>query len=160
MNTTYPTTDEEYGQILDNYVIGCVDTLVVYKDKIILERRQKNPIEGEWWIFGGRMLIGESFEETAHRGLLRELGIDIPKERFENIGAFSLRWPTRREVDATNGCHHLLAAHMVVISDDEYEAINDFVSRNAINARWFSDKDLKLEKLLPELAAVIAKKFN
>jgi ADP-ribose pyrophosphatase YjhB (NUDIX family) len=157
LDVKYRFSDEEYGQILDNFVIGCVDSVVLYQNKIILEKRQSNPIQGEWWIFGGRVQVGESLNDTARRGLARELGVEISSDRFVEIGSFNLIWPIRREPTVINGCHHLLIAHMVEINEREYDEINDYTSKNHMDVCWLDLNKLEDQKLLPEMNAIITK---
>lgn len=148
-------TDDEYGRVLDNIVVGCVDVAVTHKGTILLEKRVSKPIQGEWWIFGGRMQFGETFKETARRGVYRELGIDIQDtDRFNEIGIFNLRWPDRREPISENGCHHLLVAHSIEISDIEKEAIDGLIDKRNVDARWIDMKGHNLY-LLDEVESII-----
>lgn len=153
----YQFSDEEYGEVLNNFVIGCVDTLVIYRDKVLLEKRSKDPIKGAWWIFGGRMIVGEGFRQTARRGLQRELGIDPAEDRFIEIGTFNLTWPTRREPDASKGCHHLLVAHKIQIDEFENKIITNLIKQNKLDAHWFSSSELSSLVILPELKLIIEK---
>jgi len=150
----YAFTDEEYGKVLDNIVVGCVDVAVVYNDQILLERRRSNPIKGEWWIFGGRINKGEDLQEAARRGVERELGLRFEDEdRFVELGAYNLRWPTRREPLTTNGCHHLLIAHMIVISDVEKDKIDSFLSKGRLITEWHQIR--QSESYVPDMNAII-----
>ena len=145
----YKLTDEEYGKVLDNVVVGCVDVVVLHKNKILLEQRKVHPIKGEWWIFGGRILIGEELNQTAQRSVLRELGLKAAKDRFINFGTFNLIWPKRREPVETNGCHHLLIAHMIEIDDDEKQVVDSFLSKKHLQTKWhdLAENDYVLKEI-------------
>ena len=150
-------TDEEYGKVLDNIVVACVDVAVTHQGSILLEKREFMPIKDEWWIFGGRMLVGESFKETARRSVFRELGVDIEDtNRFSETGTFNLRWPTRREPISENGCHHLLIAHTVEVSNEEKEIIDAFTKNKQDVIGWFDMRNHDLD-LLPEIQSIIQK---
>ena len=51
----YQFSDEEYGRVLDNFVIACVDVVVLHGNKVLLEKRTYDPLHDQWWIFGGRI---------------------------------------------------------------------------------------------------------
>ena len=149
--TEYVFSDQEYGDVLDNFVIGCVDVAVHYEGRILLERRKYNPIKDEWWIFGGRMLRNETLKEAAVRGMDRELGLTLPGERFSELGAYNLIWPSRREVEELSGCQHLLIAHRVELDRRDYEDVNKHIVAKSITAEWFNYKDVIGENFLDEI---------
>jgi len=147
----YAFSDKEYGNVLDNFVIGCVDVAVCYKEKILLVMRTDNPIKDEWWIFGGRVHRNEDLKTTASRGVYRELGIKLPDERYTEIGTYNLKWPVRREPKDLNGCHHLLVAHHTELNDQEYDEVNEYVAKSSLTAKWFDYKEIASGKFLDEI---------
>jgi ADP-ribose pyrophosphatase YjhB (NUDIX family) len=40
----WPFTDVEYGKILDNIAVACVDVAVIFDNKVLLVKRSKEPI--------------------------------------------------------------------------------------------------------------------
>jgi len=147
-------SDAEYGKVLDNIVIACVDVVIMHKNEILIEQRSSDPIKNEWWIFGGRMQANETFQETAQRGILRELSLNIEdKSRFKELLTLNLRWPTRRELPVTNGCHHLLIAHQINISNEERAVIDKNTSNQRIE--WFDVDVIRSKDILPELRLLI-----
>ena len=153
----YVFSDEEYGDVLNNFVIGCVDVAVCYKGKILLETRTDNPIKDEWWIFGGRIQRNEDLNAAASRGVYRELGVKLPRERYSVIGVYNLIWPVRREPDELNGCHHLLIAHHVELSHREYIDVNEFVATSSMTAKWFDFKEIVDGRFLNEIKDITFK---
>lgn len=146
----------EYERVLDTIAVGCVDVAILYKSKILLVRRAFDPIKGEWWIFGGRIFKGEALTRTAYRGIKRELGLDIQDEsRFKEIGTFSLVWPTRSEPHHGNGCHHILIAHSIEITPEEFESVEAFV-KDSPSYQWF-DIQKNATLFTPELNDVLSK---
>lgn len=147
----YAFSDEEYGNVLDNFVIGCVDVAICFKGKILLVMRTDNPIKDEWWIFGGRMYRNEDLKTSASRGVHRELGMKLPEERYIEIGTYNLKWPLRREKNVLNGCHHLLVAHYAELTDQEYNEVNEYLAKNLIMAKWFDYEEVATGKFLDEM---------
>ncbi len=148
----YNFTDEEYGKVLDNFVIACVDVAVIHENMILLEKRRKQPDKDGWWIFGGRVNVREDLLDTARRGLQRELGLEVNRERFFKMSDYNLIWPIRREPKKENGCNHLLLAHGIILDKIEYLNVNNYIKNHNIDARWFSinnpEKDLTEKNIL------------
>jgi len=98
-------SDEAYGEALDSLVLACVD-IVLTNDSgaMLLGKRSREP-HPDWWIIGGRMRPGESFEEAASRNIRRELGLEINPTRFQYLCTYSLAWARRAQEPKENGSH-------------------------------------------------------
>lgn len=131
--------DDEYGRALDSLVISCVDLVLVNGGKILLGKRDQLP-QKDWWIIGGRMRPGESFEETAQRNAKRELNLDIAPERFSFLTVFSTVWSKRAQSPQENGTHTISTVMFAVISNSEKNAIvyNDEYSET----QWVSPEEI------------------
>lgn len=115
-------SDEEYGKVLDSIVITCADIVLINKGKMLLGKRTRDP-QHDWWVIGGRMKPGESFEEAASRNLKRELGLSIDLKRFKYLTTFSAVWDKRHHPPKENGIHTVSVVMCAKISDDEVESI-------------------------------------
>lgn len=125
-------SEENYAMVLDNAVITCVDICVINtKKQILLGKRTWYP-HPDWWIIGGRMKPGESFNEAASRNIKRELQLDISPERFKRLWEYSMTWAKRVQSPEENGCHTVSITMMLKISlqeelkikfNEEYETI-------------------------------------
>lgn len=142
-NTEYKLSTEEYGKVLDNIVVACVDVAIIYNNQILLEKRLREPAKNLLWIFGGRMIAGEDYSQTAKRVIQNEIKLRINEDRFFKIGDFNLKWPTRHEEPAENGCHHLLIAHGVNIKHEEFCSINFLIENENINWAWYKPSEIK-----------------
>jgi len=66
-----------YRQIISVLPILCVDMVIQNeRGKFLLMRRRNEPLMGEWWVPGGRILLGESALQSCHRKLREEVGLD------------------------------------------------------------------------------------
>ncbi len=66
-----------------NYMpICCVDILPFNpeKTKVLLGKRNNEPLKGEYFSTGGRLLKGEEFKDCAVRKAKEELGLEISSE--------------------------------------------------------------------------------
>lgn len=69
---------DEYQQILRRVPVLCVDGILVnQRGQFLLVKRKNAPMQGEWWVPGGRVLKGETLEAAFTRKMREELGIDV-----------------------------------------------------------------------------------
>lgn len=74
--------------------LPAVGIICLRGDEVLLIKRGKPPREGEWSIPGGRVELGESFEQAALRELLEETGVTA--QIMDKIAT----------IDADFGTHH------------------------------------------------------
>ena len=69
---------ELYRDILEVLPILCIDLVIQNEDgEYLLIKRKNEPLKGEWWVIGGRVVKGETLEECARRKISEELSINI-----------------------------------------------------------------------------------
>lgn len=75
--------DGLYKQILSVLPVVCVDIVIRNESgQYLLARRKNEPLKGEWWVVGGRILHGEAVREACVRKTLEEVGLEIDEMRF------------------------------------------------------------------------------
>lgn len=145
-------SDEDYAKVLDNIVITCADCLVINKNKILLGKRTYEP-QPDWWIIGGRMRPGESFETAAARNTKREIGLDIKPSRFRYFSAYSSVWARRAQAPQDHGSHTISIIMILEISNTEAEAIK--LGEGFEKIQWIKPKDIiaRAKEFHPELVS-------
>lgn len=69
---------EQYHRIIEVLPILCVDVIVTNtRGEYLLIRRANEPLKGEWWVIGGRVLKGETLEQAAVRKVLEETSLNV-----------------------------------------------------------------------------------
>jgi ADP-ribose pyrophosphatase YjhB (NUDIX family) len=91
-----------YDQIMRLMPIPSVEAVIVMNGSLLFLRRKNNPASGQWWFAGGRIHKGESFEETLHREVKEETGLEIKSYRF--IKAYSRVFPERHDITIVYLC--------------------------------------------------------
>jgi ADP-ribose pyrophosphatase YjhB (NUDIX family) len=91
-----------YDQIMQLMPIPSVEAVIIMKGSLLFLRRKNNPASGQWWFAGGRIHKGESFEETLHREVKEETGLEIESYRF--IKAYSRVFPERHDITIVYLC--------------------------------------------------------
>ena len=75
---------EFYRAFLACMPVLCVDLLIRNGRKVLLVKRNREPLMGLWWVRGGRVLKGESAIDAAKRKAQSEVGLHI-EPRFVGI---------------------------------------------------------------------------
>jgi len=112
---------EAFGLILDNLVVASVDCMVVdSQGKMLLVKRALEPTAEKFWIVGGLMQPGETFEAAAQRVLEEKIKLGISEtNRFKFLNVHSYVWARREQALQENGCHILAITMAVIITDEE-----------------------------------------
>lgn len=81
---------QDYKKIVEVLPVLCVDVVVRNKKgKYLLIKRANEPLNGRWWVIGGRVFKGETLEQAAIRKVAEETGLKVnavkPVGYFEGI---------------------------------------------------------------------------
>ena len=70
-------SDATYHEVIAGMPIVCVDVVLQRKvdHKVLLVKRNREPVRAVWWLPGGRLLKGETFFQAAERKIQGEIGI-------------------------------------------------------------------------------------
>lgn len=77
----------------------------------------------DWWFIGGRAKPGDSTREAAARNIKRELGLDLPVDRFYVISNFSMVWQYRQQEPKENGTADISTVHCLELTKEEEESV-------------------------------------
>jgi colanic acid biosynthesis protein WcaH len=58
---------DTFKSIVENAPLVSIDISLAYKGKILLGRRNNQPLKGEWFIPGGRIFKNEPWQECIRR---------------------------------------------------------------------------------------------
>jgi colanic acid biosynthesis protein WcaH len=81
-----------YRRIVESLPIVCVDLLARKDNDYLLVKRTNEPLKGEWWVPGGRILKDEPVLEAVKRKLWSETGLVMLHPRF--VGFYEDAYPT------------------------------------------------------------------
>ena len=82
-----------WKQLVRKMPIPCVDTIVYRGARVLLGWRTILPYRNVWALLGGRMLYGESFEDTSKRNC-KESGLTVHQPEY--LGIFPIKFPSGR----------------------------------------------------------------
>jgi 8-oxo-dGTP diphosphatase len=122
-----------------------VGALIVEGGRVVLIKRGKAPLLGEWSIPGGVLELGETLRQGAEREALEETGLVV--RATELLGVFD------RVVPDSNGTiiyHYVLIDFLCERVSGELHAGAD-----AADAQWFTPDDVAKLPLAEDTAGVI-----
>ena len=128
----------DYGVLLDNVVVACVDLVVMAGGDIFIGQRRNEPAIHQWWTPGRKMSPGESREMAAQEIMKRELGLWISDVfRFNYLDfAPDFVWSTRAQEPVVHGCHMQTSYYLIVLEESERGKIS--VASDFLDSQWVS----------------------
>src|SRR5437763_8515910 len=127
-----------------------VGAIIVEDGRVLLIKRAKAPLLGEWSIPGGMLELGETLRQGAEREALEETGLLV--RATDLLGVFD-----RIISDETKGTlyHYVLIDFLCANISGEICAAGD-----AADARWFTPEEVAGLSLPAETADVIRLAFK
>ena len=122
-----------------------VGALIVENGRVVLIKRGKAPLLGEWSIPGGMLEIGETLRQGAEREALEETGLVV--RATELLGVFDRVVP---DAEGKIVYHYVLIDFLCERISGELQAGAD-----AADARWFTPEEVAQLSLGEDTAGVI-----
>lgn len=122
-----------------------VGALIVERGRVVLIKRGKAPLLGEWSIPGGMLELGETLRQGAEREALEETGLVV--RATELLGVFDRVVP---DSDGKIIYHYVLIDFLCQRISGEVLAGAD-----AADAQWFTPDDVAKLPLAEDTAGVI-----
>lgn len=101
--------EELYADIVDNIPIVCVDLVIYYGHRVLLVKRKQEPLRGEWFFPGGRVLRNEKLKDAVHRKAMEELNLSVSIKR--QIGVYEFFFD--KHSCSPTGSHVISIAYLV-----------------------------------------------
>jgi 8-oxo-dGTP diphosphatase len=122
-----------------------VGAIIVEDDRVLLIKRGKAPLLGEWSIPGGMLELGETLRQGAEREALEETGLVV--RATDLLGVFDRIVPdeTKRTL-----YHYVLIDFLCQKISGDVLAAGD-----ASDARWFTRADLSSLSLPEETLTIL-----
>jgi len=126
-----------------------VGAIIINDNRVVLVKRAKPPLAGEWSIPGGMLEIGETVREAAIREAKEETGLDV--EAGELLGVFDR---VLRDPEGRVQYHYVLIDFLCNVTGGELHAGCD-----AADAQWFTLEEIVKLPLMKDTAEVIRMGF-
>ena len=132
----------------DHPIVG-VGGVVIRDNFVLLIRRGREPLKGEWSIPGGMLELGETLKDGIKREILEETGLKV--RPLEPIAVLDRIHENRDRVQY----HYVIIDYVCRPAGGRLKAGSD-----VLDARWVDRRDLPDYKITPKAAAVIADAFD
>lgn len=135
---------KQYKNIMEIAPIATVDVLFFNKDKtkIILFKRNNNPLKGVYFSTGGRLIKGEKIIDCAKRQAFREAGLRINKKNLTFAGVHE---GVYKNSIFNNVSYHAVGFFYAYIFNND-DTIN--LDSQHSSYKWFSVNDKKIHPLI------------
>jgi ADP-ribose pyrophosphatase YjhB (NUDIX family) len=97
--------DKHYKMILEWMPIPTVDAIITFEGKFLLLKRKNPPVQGEWWLPGGRVRRGEALEDAVRREVREETGLEC--QSIRQVGVINQIFPE---------CHTISVYYLVDVA--------------------------------------------
>lgn len=129
-------------------IIG-VGGVVIRGDNVLLIRRGREPLKGEWSIPGGMLELGENLKDGVKRELLEETGLKV--RPLEVLTVFDRILRNGKRVQF----HYVIVDYLCTAAGGRLKSGSD-----VLDARWVRRNELPRYKVTPKAASVIADAFD
>src|ERR1700741_3522272 len=136
-----PEVQREYPQ---QPLVG-VGAILIEHGRVLLVKRGKAPLFGDWSLPGGMLELGETLRQAAEREALEETGVVVLAT--ELLGVFERIIPDQEKRTLY---HYVLIDFLCRKISGEVRAAGD-----AADARWFSAKEIEALPLPTDTRSVI-----
>lgn len=127
---------KQYKKIAEVLPILCVDVIIKnHNGEYMLIKRANEPLKGQWWVIGGRVLKGESLDQAAKRKVYEEVGLEI--NNVKSIGYYEDAFETN-PFGLTMPLHSVSIVFSTIIEDKQRIRLD------------YQSSDWKYSKDLPE----------
>ncbi len=126
-----------------------VGAVIIEQDRVLLIKRGKPPLEGQWSIPGGMLEIGEEVREAAAREAREETGLEVAAD--ELLGVFDR---VLRDAGGRVQYHYVLIDFLCHPMGGELRTGGD-----ASEVRWFTAEEVAELPLMQDTAEVIRAAF-
>lgn len=130
----------EYTNIVERMPIVCIDAVIVNsKRQYLLIKRKNEPLLGEYWVPGGRLLKNETLNDAVIRKVRQELGITahiiMPLGVYEDFFEKS-------PLTLTTGLHTVSIVYLMVAENDEIR-----LDEQSDEWGWFDELPARLKNM-------------
>jgi ADP-ribose pyrophosphatase YjhB (NUDIX family) len=140
----------------DRPLVG-VGGIVIDGDSILLVRRRRNPLKGQWSLPGGLVERGEPLRAAVRREILEETGLSVRVKDVVEILDYNIRAPRRKGATARIQYHYVLVDFLCRVPDSRRQLRP---ASDISDARWVRRRDLRKFRLRAVTLRVIKKGFH
>ena len=135
-----------------------VGGVVIDGERVLLVRRARAPLQGEWSLPGGLVEVGERLADAVRREIAEETGLTVRVGGIVKV-LDRITYSKRRDAERRVKYHYVLVDFLCHVERGQGDR-TPRASSDAGAARWVRRDDLAEYRLRPATLRVIAKGFD
>lgn len=135
---------QAFKTVINNTPLVSIDLCLVFEDQLLMGKRKNNPLKGEWFTPGGRILKNESWQHALLRIVNAELGLyDINVENFVLMGVWD-HFYDNSALGQDISTHYVNLPHYIVLESKPFITLDN----QHDDVHWFDLEDVIDDKKL------------
>jgi len=128
-----------FRTVIENTPLVSIDICLVHDNKMLLGKRNNEPLRGKWFTPGGRILKNESWQDCLRRVAQSELGLNVTDTReFTLMGIWDHFYPNSA-VEKDVSTHYVNLPHYCYLKEQP----NLLTDEQHDNLAWFDLEEIK-----------------
>ena len=122
-----------FKTILKDTPLVSIDICLIFNNKMLLGRRSNEPLKGQWFTPGGRILKNESWQDCLRRVAQSELGFYVEDIRKFTLMGIWNHFYTNSAVDENISTHYVNLPHFcflekqpILKADEQHDKLSWF----------------------------------
>lgn len=123
---------ETFKTVVESTPLVSIDLCLVYEGQLLMGLRYNEPLKGQWFTPGGRLLKNERWQDGLARIAKAELGLSITSDAFELMGVWD-HFYENSAIDEDISTHYVNLPHVCYLErqpelslDAQHESVRWF----------------------------------
>jgi colanic acid biosynthesis protein WcaH len=130
----------DYKKFLEQMPLVCIDAIIMNnKGQYLLIKRKNEPLKGDYWVPGGRLLKNETLNDAVLRKVKEELGIE--SHVVMPIGVYE-DFFDKSPLNPENGLHTISIVYLIIAGSE-----NICIDEQSDDWGWFDELPERLKKM-------------
>jgi len=138
---------EDFKMIVENMPIVCIDGVIENeKGEYLLVKRKNEPLKGEYWVPGGRLLKNEKLEDAINRKMEQELSTKV---KVGKILGFFEKVFEKTHLNVHSGFHGISFVFLLTPLDQ-----NIMLDNQSTDWKWCKELPKKFKDLIQPIGEI------
>lgn len=148
-----------FKTVVESTPLVSIDLCLVCEGRLLMGRRQNEPLKGQWFTPGGRLLKNERWQDGLVRIAKTELGLTVKSDDFELMGVWD-HFYENSAMDEGISTHYVNLPHVCFLESEPELSLDP----QHESVRWFDVtsiiKNTDHQVYMREYASWIAENHN
>lgn len=135
---------DSFKLVIKNAPLVSIDLCIVHKNKILLGKRNNEPLKEQWFTPGGRIFKNETWSDCLNRIIKNELGLNIDDIDEKILMGIWDHFYKNSFIDSSISTHYVNLPHYIPMlkkpffrKDDQHNSMDWFNLEEVANDKMF-----------------------